>query len=146
MPVLRDLEVRLLEFLAWVLAFSLGNVTVVGTAARPTLTLSCRRWARPMRRDSSCLTSLTFDRSGLAGRAVLDEILVGCAVKGWKLAVKNSPGRASAMLSVECVTTGQYTSPSTITLPAATALHEFNAGMVSASDHQRHQLSDGRQR
>src|SRR5208283_239959 len=66
------------------------------------------------------------------GSAVLDEILVGCAVKGWKLSIKNSPGRASATIAAECVTTGQYTSPSLITLPAATQLHEFNAGMVTA--------------
>jgi hypothetical protein len=54
------------------------------------------------------------------GSAVLDEMLVGCAVKGWQLC------------SVECVTTGQYTSPSGITLPAAATPHEFNAGMITA--------------
>ena len=61
------------------------------------------------------------------GSAVLDEMLVGCAVKSWKLSIKNSPGRASAMCSAECVTTGQYTSPSGITLPAALTPQEFNA-------------------
>jgi hypothetical protein len=45
------------------------------------------------------------------GSAVLDEMLVGCAVKGWKLSIKNSPGRASAMCSVECVTTGSTLRP-----------------------------------
>jgi hypothetical protein len=44
----------------------------------------------------------------------------------------NSPGRASATCSVECVTTGQYTAPSGITLPAAITPHEFNGGMVTA--------------
>ena len=33
------------------------------------------------------------------GSAILDEILIGCAVKGWKLSIKNSPGRAGAMCS-----------------------------------------------
>ncbi|HLM98196.1 MAG TPA: hypothetical protein VK335_02880 [Bryobacteraceae bacterium] len=66
------------------------------------------------------------------GSAVLDEMLVGCAVKGWKLSIKNSPGRASAMIAAECVTTGQYTSPSGITLPAVYSPHEFNAEMISA--------------
>jgi hypothetical protein len=119
------------EFLAWVLAFSLGNVTVVGSASPYTYTIVPALGAT----NATGLELPYFSyvqqiRPG--GSAVLDEILVGCAVKGWKLAIKNSPGRASAMLSCECVTTGQYTSPSTITLPAATALHEFNAGMVSA--------------
>jgi hypothetical protein len=119
------------EFLAWVLSFSLGNVTVVGTTAPYTYTIVPALGAT----NATGLELPYFSyvqqiRPG--GSAVLDEALVGCAVKGWKLAVKNSPGRASAMLSCECVTTGQYTSPSTITLPAATALHEFNAGMVSA--------------
>ena len=59
-------------------------------------------------------------------------MLVGCAVKGWKLSIKNSPGRASAMIAAECVTTGQYTSPSGITLPAVYSPHEFNAGMITA--------------
>ena len=36
------------------------------------------------------------------------------------------------MCSAECVTTGQYTSPSGITLPAVFTPHEFNAGMISA--------------
>jgi hypothetical protein len=66
------------------------------------------------------------------GSAVLDAMLVGCAVKSWKLSIKNSPGRASAMCSVECVTIGQYTSPSGITLPAVSTPHEFNAGMITA--------------
>src|SRR5579862_4953756 len=35
------------------------------------------------------------------------------------------------MIAAECVTAGQYTSPSGITLPAVYAPHEFNAGMIS---------------
>ena len=36
------------------------------------------------------------------------------------------------MFAAECVTTGQYTSPSGITLPAVYSPHEFNAGMITA--------------
>jgi hypothetical protein len=36
------------------------------------------------------------------------------------------------MCSAECVTTGQYTSPSSITLPAVYSPHEFNAGMITS--------------
>jgi hypothetical protein len=90
------------EILAWAMSFALGNVAVSGTGPYVYVITPA-----------------------------LDEMLVGCAVKGWKLSIKNSPGRASAMCSVECVTTGMYTSPSGITLPAATP-HEFNAGMITA--------------
>jgi hypothetical protein len=66
------------------------------------------------------------------GSYILDDLLVGCAVQGWKLSVKNSPGRASAMFSCECVTTGQYTSPSGLTMPAGVQPNEFNASMITA--------------
>jgi hypothetical protein len=119
------------EFLAWALAFSLGNVVVVGSTAPYTYTIVPALGAtNPTGLELPYFSYVQQIRPG--GSALLDEILIGCAVKGWKLAIKNSPGRASAMLSVECVTTGQYLSPSTITLPAATLLHEFNAGMVTA--------------
>ena len=67
------------------------------------------------------------------GSAVLDEMLVGCAVKGWKLSIKNSPGRASAMvlggmrdhravhLAQRRHAAGRHRTP-----------HEFNAGMITA--------------
>ena len=165
------------EFLAWVMAFSLGNVTVAGSAAPYTYTIVpalgatnptrefprlCRGGSRsltvpgirgsrgrvclpererlassrtefptavqlrararvlgdcdqaPLRGQQSksprlCRGMLTPTGLELpyfsfvqqirpGGSAVLDEVLVGCAVKGWKLAIKNSPGRASATL------------------------------------------------
>jgi hypothetical protein len=119
------------EFLAWVMAFSLGNVTLAGSGPPYTYTIVPALGAtNPTGLELPYFSFVQQIRPG--GSAVLDEILVGCAIKGWKLAIKNSPGRASAMLSAECVASGQYTSPSAITLPAATQLHEFNAGMVSA--------------
>jgi hypothetical protein len=119
------------EFLAWMLAFSLGNVTVVGTAAPYTYTIVPALGAtNPTGIELPYFSFIQQIRPG--GSAVLDEMLVGCAIKGWKLSIKNSPGRASAMCSCECVTTGQYTSPSGITLPAVATPHEFNAGMVTA--------------
>lgn len=44
-------------------------------------------------------TGIELQQIRPGGSAVLDEMLVGCAIKGWKLSVKNSPGRASAMCS-----------------------------------------------
>jgi hypothetical protein len=121
------------EFLAWVMAFSLGNTTAVaGTGGTPPTVYTivpALGATNPTGLELPYFSFVQQIRPG--GSAVLDEIFVGCAVKGWKLAIKNSPGRASATLSAECVATGQYTQPSGITLPVPTPLHEFNAGMVS---------------
>ena len=119
------------EFLAWVMAFSLGNVTVAGSEAPYTYTIVPALGAtNPTGIELPYFSFVQQMRPGAS--AVLDELLVGCAIKGWKLAIKNSPGRASAMCSCECVTTGMYTTPSVVTLPAVATPHEFNAGMVSA--------------
>ena len=121
------------EFLAWVMAFSLGNVTVAGGSGSTPYTYTvvpALGATNPTGLELPYFSFVQQIRPG--GSAVLDEILVGCAVKGWKLSIKNSPGRASATCSAECVASGQYTTPSGITLPAVQQLHEFNASMVSA--------------
>ena len=117
------------EFLAWAMAFSLGNVVLTGTGPYQYVIVPALGATNPTGLELPYFSFVQQIRPG--GSAILDEILVGCAIKGWKLSIKNSPGRASAMCSVECVATGQYTSPSGITLPAATTPHEFNAGMVT---------------
>ena len=108
---LRDFEVRLVG------VSRLGDGVLAGQRGgerqrRRTPTPSCRRLGatNPTGLELPYFSFVQQIRPG--GSAVLDEILVGCAIKGWKLSIKNSPGRASAMCSVECVTTGQYTSPS----------------------------------
>ena len=118
------------EFLAWAMAFSLGNVVLTGTGPYTYVIVPALGATNPTGLELPYFSFVQQIRPG--GSAILDEILVGCAVKGWKLSIKNSPGRASAMCSVECVATGQYTTPSGITLPAVGLPHEFNAGMVSA--------------
>jgi hypothetical protein len=118
------------EFLAWVMSFSLGNVVVSGSGPYDYTIVPALGATNPTGLELPYFSFVQQIRPG--GSAVLDEMLVGCAIQSWKLSIKNSPGRASAMCSAECVTTGQYTSPSGITLPAAVAPHEFNAGMISA--------------
>ena len=118
------------EFLAWAMSFALGNVTVSGSGPYTYTIVPALGATNPTGLELPYFSFVQQIRPG--GSAVLDEMLVGCAVKGWKLSIKNSPGRASAMCSAECVTTGQYTSPSGITLPAISTPHEFNAGMISA--------------
>src|ERR1022692_3854457 len=118
------------EFLAWAMSFSMGNVVVSGSGPYTYTIVPALGATNPTGLELPYFSFVQQIRPG--GSAVLDEMLVGCAVKGWKLSIKNSPGRASAMCAVECVTTGQYTSPSGITLPAISTPHEFNAGMISA--------------
>ena len=118
------------EILAWAMSFSLGNVVLSGTGPYVYVITPALGATNPTGLELPYFSFVQQIRPG--GSAVLDEMLVGCAVKGWKLSIKNSPGRASAMCSVECVTTGMYTSPSGITLPAAATPHEFNAGMITA--------------
>jgi len=120
------------EFLAWVLSFALGNVTLTGSAAPYTYVIVPALSAtNPTGLALPYFSFVQQIRPG--GSAILDEVLIGCAVKGFKIAIRNAPGRASATCSAECATTGMYTSPSTITLPTSVPLlHEFNAGMISA--------------
>jgi len=118
------------EWLAWVMSYSLGNVTLSGSGPYTYVVVPALGATNPTGLELPYFSFVQQIRPG--GSSVLDEMLVGCAVKSWKLSIKNSPGRASAMCSAECVTTGQYTSPSGITIPAAVAPHEFNAGMISA--------------
>ena len=118
------------EFLAWAMAFGLGNVTVSGSGPYTYVIIPALGATNATGLELPYFSFVQQIRPG--GSAVLDEMLVGCALKGWKLSIKNSPGRASAMVTAECVTTGQYTSPSGITLPAVYSPHEFNAGMITA--------------
>ena len=118
------------EILAWAMSFALGNVVLSGNGPYTYVITPALGATNPTGLELPYFSFVQQIRPG--GSAVLDEMLVGCAVKSWKLAIKNSPGRASAMCSVECVTTGMYTSPSGITLPAAVTPHEFNAGMITA--------------
>ena len=118
------------QLLAWITSFGLGNVTMSGSGPYTYIVVPALGASNPTGLELPYFSFVQQIRPG--GSAVLDEVLIGCALKSWKLSVKNSPGRASAMVSAECVTTGQYTSPSTITLPAAVTPNEFNAGMITA--------------
>ena len=118
------------EILAWAMSFSLGNVVLSGTGPYVYVITPALGATNPTGLELPYFSFVQQIRPG--GSAVLDEMLVGCAIKGWKLAIKNSPGRASAMCSAELVTTGQCVSPSLITLPAAGTPHEFNAGTITA--------------
>jgi len=118
------------EFLAWAMCFSMGNVH---PDRQRSLYVCHRSGLGRHERDRPRVSGLSFvQQIRPGGSAVLDEMLVGCAVKSWKLSIKNSPGRASAMLLVGMHDQGQYTSPSASRCPAVSTPHEFNAGMITA--------------
>lgn len=113
------------EMLAWALSFGLGKVVKSGTTPNFTYTITPIAPAT----DGLELPYFTFVQQMRPGASVIvDQAFIGCAVKAFRLSLKNSPGRASAMVAVDLVTSGKYADPSTITLPAPQAVHEMNAG------------------
>jgi hypothetical protein len=118
------------EFAAWAFSFGLGNVVKSGSTPNFTYTITPILGAtNPTDLELPYFSYVQQIRPG--GSSVLDQMLVGCAVRTLKLSVSNQPGRASAMLSVGLVTSGKYTEPSAITVPAATVLHEMQAGSMT---------------
>ncbi|MGB7718884.1 MAG: hypothetical protein WBL65_03225, partial [Bryobacteraceae bacterium] len=86
------------EILAWAMSFALGNVVLSGNGPYTYVITPALGATNPTGLELPYFSFVQQIRPG--GSAVLDEMLVGCAVKGWKLSIKNSPGRASAMCSV----------------------------------------------
>jgi len=122
----------------------LGNVVLSGNGPLHVCDHSCAGRHESHRLELPYFSFVQQIRPG--GSAVLDEMLGWQRGQRMELSIKNSPGRASAMCSVECVTTGMYTSPSGITLAAAVTPHEFNAGMITALTFNRRQLPQRRRR
>jgi hypothetical protein len=114
------------EILAHALGFGLGSVVVTGSAAPYTYTITPINPAT----NSTGLELPYFQfvqqiRPG--GSAVLDQLFTGCAVKGWKLAIKQGPGRLSAVVTEDLVHSGLYTTPSAVTMPAPMTWHEMQS-------------------
>jgi hypothetical protein len=114
------------EILAHALGFGLGSVVVTGSAAPYTYTITPINPAT----NSTGLELPYFQfvqqiRPG--GSAVLDQLFTGCAVKGWKLAIKQGPGRLSAVVTEDLVHSGLYTTPSAVAMPAPMTWHEMQS-------------------
>jgi hypothetical protein len=106
------------EFLAWVMAYSLGKSVKAGGA--PNFTYTCTP-LDPVT-DGEELPYFTFVEQVRPGAGViLDRAAVGCAVEGWTLSIASGPGRANCKLVADCAGSGRITQPSAIVIPAATA-------------------------
>ena len=115
------------EMLGWMLCFGLGHPPVIASGQYTITPLMPAT-------DGTELPYFSFiQQIRPGGSSVLDQMLVGCAVKAWKLAINSSPGRGSAMCTADCWTSGKYTEPSAITMPAATVPHEMNAGGLTCT-------------
>ena len=105
------------DFAAWAMAFALGKVVKSGTT--PNFTYTCT----PLNgvTDGIELPYFSYIEQIRPGASdVLDHMAVGCALEGWTLTVGSGPGRANSKLVVDFVGSGKRTTPSGITLPAAT--------------------------
>ncbi|MBN2118511.1 MAG: hypothetical protein JW730_18200 [Anaerolineales bacterium] len=106
------------EFAAWAMAFGLGVAPKTGTP--PNYIYTCTP-LDPVTNGIE-LPSFSYIETIRQGASdVLDRMAVGCVVEGWTLSVASGPGRANSKLTVDIVGSGNYTEPSGITLPAATA-------------------------
>lgn len=115
------------EIAAFGFAYGLGNVVKTGSSPNFIYTITPALPAtNPTALELPYFTFIQQIRPG--GSAVMDQLRKGCAMRSVRLSLRNSPGRASATITLGMVTTGQYTEPSAVTLPAQAALHEMQVG------------------
>jgi hypothetical protein len=118
------------EILAHALGFGLGNVVYTGSAAPYVYTVAPINPAtNPTGLELPYFQFVQQMRPGAS--AVLDQLFTGCAVKGWKLSVKQGPGRLSAVVTEDIVCSGLYTSPSVVTMPGPMTWHEMQSPSLS---------------
>ena len=111
------------EFAAWLWAFGLGKVVKTGVGP---YTYTCT----PLNPVSDGLELPYFsyiEQIRPGANDVRDIMLVGCAVKSFRIQIASGPGRANAKATVEFTHSGKITEPSGITLPAATVENLLNA-------------------
>jgi len=105
------------EIAAWAFAFGLGKVV-----ESPAGTYTCAPLA-PVT-DGRELPYFSFLQAVRQGASpVEDEMMVGCAVNDFNIAVGYGPGRANSKITINFVGSGKLVQPSAITLPAATPEH-----------------------
>lgn len=119
------------HMMQWCLGFALGKFTsaTAGGGTRHTCVV-----LDPVA-DGICMPLFSiveaFRQSGTP--AVLDRLLVGCAIEGFQVDLTSGPGRQNAQLSIDIVGSGHTTEPSAITLPAVTAQKRLDATNLTCS-------------
>jgi hypothetical protein len=102
------------EFVAWALAFGLGNVVQTGTTPNYIYTIT------PI--DPGTSLELPYfsvaEQVAEGGGAAIDNLHIGCAIEDFTFAFTYGPGRASSKMTVNWVGSGKLTTPSGVTIPA----------------------------
>jgi hypothetical protein len=113
------------EFMAWLFAFTTGQVTKTGSAllgytytaipndpAVTCINLPCFSWAEQIR---------------AAPDSVIDRMLVAQVVGDWTLTMASGPGRANCRVACNFPGSGRVTAPSGIVIPAVQSESFLNA-------------------
>lgn len=112
------------EIAAWTWAFGLGKVAKTGTEAPFTYTCT----AQDPVTDGIELPYTSYIEQVRPGASVVhDQMFVGCAVRSFRFRITKGPGRVNSTVTVDLIHSGKVTTPSAITLPAATAENLLNA-------------------
>ena len=115
------------EFVTWVCAYALGNVTMTGSAAPYTYTIVPINPATTLELPYFSLVEQVAEGGGNC----IDNLHIGCAIEDFTYAFNYGPGRASSKMTVNWVGSGLLTTPSGITVPALTTEHNMLAGSMS---------------
>lgn len=65
------------------------------------------------------------------GSSIIDEAFVGCAVESFLVELQRGPGLANSRITMACVGSGRQTTPSGLTIPAATSEHVLGAASAA---------------
>jgi hypothetical protein len=117
------------EFVTWAVAYALGNVAQVGSAAPYTYTITPINPGVTLELPYFSLVEQVAEGGGNA----IDNLYVGCAVEDFTYQFNYGPGRASSKMTVNWVGSGVVTTPSGITIPALTTENNMLAASMSLS-------------
>jgi hypothetical protein len=117
------------EWTVWGWAYGLGNVVVVGSGAPYAYTITPLNQATTLELP---YTSIVEQIPEGGGKSV-DNAYIGCQVEEVMNEIKYGAGLATHTCKVSWVGSGLLTSPSAVTPPANTVLHEQLSGSVTAT-------------
>ena len=103
------------EFMAWLFAFTTGDVTKTASGAGFTYT------AKPNDPAVTCINLPAFswvEQIRPTPNSVIDRMLISQVVGDWTLTMSSGPGRANCRVAVNLPGSGRVTSPSGIVIPA----------------------------
>ncbi len=116
------------ENFALVTAFGMGATTKTAAGAGWKYTSIAPVIATLIANDLDLPTTTVAAAIRQGGSPVTDKALIGVGMEEFGISLKFSPGRDNATLTSQWMGTGNYVSPSTITIPASTVEHSLNAG------------------